>query len=296
MTSAGGAAGPSYHRPTAMHETRLTLAAALGGLEDAAPDALRRLSRMGYAAIHLPITQPGLRPRDLDAVARRGLAALLRRLELSLGGLDLWIPPGDFVDPGRSDRAASAVQAAIELSAELRRLTEGGSAGSRGAGISLLLPSAAGSDDALRTLLGALLASAERHGVDLVDCTHPPQHPGPAGDPHWCVGIDPPAWLAAGGTGFLDPADLAVLAGHAARVRSVRLADLSRSGMRVPIADRACGGAALEARLDPSALAGALSATAPTALPVADPRQWADPWLGLEQTLAVWRRAVQPAW
>jgi len=271
-----------------MTDPRHRLAASLGGLDEDVPTALQRLSEMGYSAVHLPISAPGLRPRDLDATARRGLRTLLRRRELQLAGMDLWIPPGDFVEPSRSDRAASAVMAAIELSADLGRSSGGGSPGDRRAGISLLLPVVGDHDDALRSLLAALFASAERHGVDLIDCTHPPQRSAHSGEVRWCVGIDPPAWLSTEGVDLT-----AAMVANAQTLRSVRLVDLSRSGMRVPIADRACGSAWPEARLDPDVLAGGLSAVAPQALPVADPRQWIDPWGGLAQTLAVWSRALR---
>ena len=53
-----------------------------------------------------------LRPRD-PTVTRRDLASLLRRLELSYCGLDLWIPPEHFADAarrqGREPRRAQAI-------------------------------------------------------------------------------------------------------------------------------------------------------------------------------------------
>jgi len=72
----------------------------------------------------LDATLPGLRPRELDRSARRGLCALLRRLELRLAGLDLPIPAAHFTDPATQDRAVSAVSQACAFLAEAAALAE----------------------------------------------------------------------------------------------------------------------------------------------------------------------------
>jgi sugar phosphate isomerase/epimerase len=63
-----------------------------------------------------------LRARDLDRSARRDLAATLRRLDLTLGGIDLWIPPTHFADPAHVDRACAAVRGACGLAVEVAGL------------------------------------------------------------------------------------------------------------------------------------------------------------------------------
>ena len=283
-----------------MPDARPPLSASLAGLDGDPGDSLRRIAAMGYRAVQLPITAAGLRPRDLDGAIRRALRGTLRRMELALSGLDLWIPPGHFIDPMHADRAATAVLAAIDLAADL---SEGaasmGESATRGAGhghagrvaISLVLPQAPADRVGLKDLLEGVLAAADRQGIDLVD------HALPVADAamvasvacggRWQVGVDVPAWIAAGTGDFAGP-----LIAMSPRLASVRLCDLSRSGMRVPIADRASGASVHDSRLDAAALAAALSVAAPALIPVADPRQWSDPWAGLAQTLSVWRRAI----
>ena len=79
----------------------------------------------GFRSVTLDATAPGLRPRELDRSARRDLAALLRRLELRLAGVELWIPGEHFTDGGSRDRAMGATLGAIDLVAELATLTQG---------------------------------------------------------------------------------------------------------------------------------------------------------------------------
>ncbi|MBL8764329.1 MAG: hypothetical protein JNM07_08680 [Phycisphaerae bacterium] len=79
-------------------------------------------ARVGFRAVQLDAAAAGGRPRELDRSARRDLAALLRRRELVLSGLDLMIPPEHFVSPAHADRAASALLAALELASELAAL------------------------------------------------------------------------------------------------------------------------------------------------------------------------------
>jgi hypothetical protein len=99
----------------------------------------------------------------LDGAARRALKALLRRIELTPSGVDLWIPSGHFADPARSDRAVAAVSETVELAAELGRVP-----------VSFNLPSIASEDADLRDVVESMLGHADRHGIDLVDCATPP--------------------------------------------------------------------------------------------------------------------------
>ncbi|MCB9848965.1 MAG: hypothetical protein H6814_11180 [Phycisphaeraceae bacterium] len=83
---------------------------------------IERAAAEGFRAVLLDTARPGIRPRDLDRSARRGLASLLRRLELTLAGAELWIPPEHFASPEHCDRAVAAAQGAIDLLAELSGL------------------------------------------------------------------------------------------------------------------------------------------------------------------------------
>lgn len=260
-----------------MPDPRPHLAASLAGLDDEPVESLHRLAALGYRAVQLSATRQGMRPRDLDGAARRALKALLRRIELTPSGVDLWIPSGHFADPARSDRAVAAVSEAVELAAELGRVP-----------VSLNLPAMASENAALRDVIESMLGHADRHGIDLVDCATPPAsdavratlaHAG-----RLRVGVDPAAWLAQRG----DP--VAAIVMHAALLGGVRLCDLTRSGMRAPVADGDCGGAREDAQLDAAAFAATLSVAAPQVTPVADPRQWREPWEGLAQTKEVWER------
>lgn len=126
----------------------------------------------GVRGVVLDGTIPSLRARELDRSARRDLAAILRRLGLSLGGVDLWIPPEHFAQSVYVDRATAALLGACELAAELADLL-GQPRGS--AAVSIELPKEP-HPDAARALAadaGSLLVdhavgavSGRRAGVD----------------------------------------------------------------------------------------------------------------------------------
>jgi len=134
------------------------------------------LHELGARAATLDVSLAELRPRSLDRSARRGLAATLRRLELSLGGFDLPIPPAHFADAGAQDRAMGAARAAIEMLSELGELVEAAPV------IHLTLPDEGG-EDAARELGRA----AREHDVRLVDMARPPAGELPDG---WGFGVD----------------------------------------------------------------------------------------------------------
>lgn len=67
----------------------------------------------------LDATAPGFRPRQLDHSARRDLASAIRRAELSLAGVDCFVPTEHLEDAATRDRAASAILAAVELAGQI---------------------------------------------------------------------------------------------------------------------------------------------------------------------------------
>ncbi len=227
------------------------LAPTLEALPLAPRRALERLAALGLRHVQLSATQGGLRPRDLDRSARRDLAAILRRHELAVSGIDAWIPAAHFLDAARVDRAVALVVGTIGLAEDLGRCP-----------VSLTLPAASG-------IAGAILGPAAQRGVHVADHAVTPS-------PDAAVGIDPVACLAAD----VDPAAVATAAGP--RLASARLADLLTSGMRGPIGS-------VEARLDVLAYRVALSVADYDRAVVVDVRQWVDPWGGLTQTREAWR-------
>lgn len=194
--------------------------------------------RLGYRTVVLDGMRAGLRARELDRSARRDLAALLRRQEMSIAGVDLWIPAAHFDDEQRVDRAVSATLGTIELAADLATLlgiAEVG--GSRGC-VSVSLPT-----EPADALVSLVRAKAESCGVSVADHTFvaaddaaQKERLGRTGDQDdpLGVGIDPPTVVAGGG----DPAAIAHALG--AGLKSARLANVVASA-RVPL--HAKGGA-----------------------------------------------------
>lgn len=176
------------------------LALALSGLPRVGPDVLRQqlalASKLGYRAVQLDAGVAGLRARDLDRSARRDLAALLRRSELSCTGLDLWIPAEHFASLEHADRAVSAVSGALELAADLSRLSASAvvSTARRGdmGSVSLTLPKEL--PDAIRRTLEERATTC---GVLIADHAWPAKldvsHESPIG-----IGLDPAMLLMAG--------------------------------------------------------------------------------------------------
>jgi sugar phosphate isomerase/epimerase len=195
------------------------LAISLAGLErdSAAPwsegprAAIEWSAATGFRAVQLDATAPGIRPRELDRSARRDLAALLRRLQLRLAGLDLWIPTEHFAEPARAERALDAVLSAIDLAAELSRLVEA----SAGPALSIILPA-----EPTPAAIDAISNHAESRGVRIADhaLRDAPLLPAPS---PLGQGIDPAAHLLAG----KDP--LAAITRSGALLHSARLSDSS---------------------------------------------------------------------
>lgn len=188
-----------------------------------ARSAIEWAASAGFRSLQLDGTMPGVRARELDRSARRDLAALLRRVELTPSGIDLWIPPEHLLDPERVDRAVAATVGAMELSADLAALAGGGGRGV----VSVLLPEGLPGE-----VLEGLVSKAEAIGARLADHRFPPgdRAGGAAGDERGPigVGVDPAAVLMSGG----DPAALVSRAGAA--LASARLSDASTFGRVTP--------------------------------------------------------------
>ena len=240
---------------------------------------------LGLRGVQLSSGQPGTRPRDLDRSGRRDLSAAARRNELEVAGIDAWIPPEALLDSSTVDRAVGELLAAIGLAGDLG-----------GVPVSVRFPGTEGDE-----IVATLAAAAARVGVMLVDHAVPPRGRGatlarnessPKGllipgavdpeasgsklDPDGSriegvgIGIDPPAWLVAG---------LDVLEAVAAGVQSVRLADLTADGMRIPPGDP-------DGRIDPGALIALARTGGWEGLPIIDGRRWNEPRLGIRATLS----------
>ncbi len=242
----------------------LALAPLLASLPGQAKKLMDWLSTQRFRFVQLGASQPGMRPRDLDQSARRDLLATLRRRELEVAGLDLWVPPEHFLEDGTVDRAVGAVNVAIDMAGDLGRVP-----------VSLTLPHVDG-DELFDEVLASLLDKATARGVALADhatAVSKPRHE------LLCVGVDPAAHLAAGG----DPAQ--VVSEHADRLVAARLSDLNTSGMRCGIGEH--GG-----RLDVTAYRVALSVAGYDRPVVVDARQWADPLSAVQRTAAVWADTI----
>lgn len=180
--------------------------------------ALEWAASVGFRHVQLNAAAPDARPRDLSRSARRDLAALLRRLELSCSGVDLWAPPGDFLDHARADRAWSAAGEAAEFAAEIALL-----AGGR-ARLALSLPP----DERAAAAVAALAERSQRHGTRIADYSWPTRWHQQVGGERIGVGIDPAVLLLAGE----DPAARLSQAGQL--IAGARLTDLSASGRVEP--------------------------------------------------------------
>lgn len=190
---------------------------------DGARAAIAWAASLGLRAVQLDASSApphGVRARDLDRSARRDLAALLRRNQLMLSGVDLWIPSEHFIDPTRSDRAMEATLAAMELAAEVSLLVTG----SPPPVLSLTLPELLGSGSR-----GALIARAEATGTRIADHT-PVEREAVAGqgDAPLAIGVDPGALLLAG----LDPVLAVSRAGG--MLASARVSDAAASARAAP--------------------------------------------------------------
>ena len=142
-------------------------------------------SGAGFRGILLDSARAGIRPRDLDRSARRGLASALRRLELTLAGLELWIPPQHYASAQHAERALAAVLSSIDLLAELAALVETDRT------LTLNLPQQ-DADDAIATII----ETAHRAEITIASATWPPRES--TDDAPIGVALDPRAILRNG--------------------------------------------------------------------------------------------------
>ncbi len=114
---------------------------------------------------------------------------MLRRTELELAGIDLWIPPEHYTDPDKSERAMETLQQTVVLATELARLAGGRSRPM----VSVTLP--AGLPESDRGVINQL---GERHGALIGD--HAPDGPDSMGSgiAGLVVAVDPASCIMGG--------------------------------------------------------------------------------------------------
>jgi sugar phosphate isomerase/epimerase len=212
--------------------------------------AIEWAASLGYRAVQLDVARAGLRPRELDRSARRDLASLLRRRELTLSGLDLFIPPEHLIDAAQIDRAVAAISGAMELAVDLAALAPGSIPC-----VSLVLPKDLAADTrqelgAAASRAGALLAdfavgNHRREAPPDARSTDQPSRPIDVAGHAVGIGIDPAALILRGD----DPIEAVTHAGD--RLFAARLTDAAHS---TRIAPGSSG-----SQLDQTAYAAALS-------------------------------------
>ncbi len=211
-------------------------------------------------AIAIDVTTPGLRARDLSRSDRRDLAATLRRRELDLAGLDLFIPQAHFADPAWAPRAIEVIGQTLGLAGELAPLVGGSSR----ALVSVHLPG-----DLDGSVAQDLGAGAERAGAILAD-HHPSAE---ARSDAFVIGVDPASVLMSGGS----PAKRATRAG------ALRLSDASDDGR--------CAVGGSGSRLELGAYAASASMSGAPHV-VIDVRQLRDPAHAAIQAADAWAGAM----
>lgn len=190
------------------------------------------LAGTGVRGVQLDVSMAGIRPRELDRSGRRDLAALIRRLNMTCTGLDLFIPPTHFVQPQHVDRAVSSVLGAIELAGELAGLGHrveaaseihgamySGAARSGAAGLSSTV-SVRLDPTTPADVRQTLIDKAASAGVGLADFAWPVKTD--LLRPYLGAGLDPATILIAG----QDPAALVMALG--ANLFGCRLTDVGR--------------------------------------------------------------------
>lgn len=175
--------------PSSLHPKCAVSLAGLA-LRAGAPWGADARSALGWAcaagaqAVQIDATMPGLRPRELDASARRDIRALARRHGVTIAGVDLFIPSNHFTDSSHVDRAMHAVRAALELA---RDLAEDASS----AVVATQLPEAISP-----AALADLRAIAHAARACLADCAWPTCVKASAPPGELGLGIDPAAIFA----------------------------------------------------------------------------------------------------
>lgn len=223
------------------------------------------IASLGVRGIALDATTPGLRPRELSRSARRDIASILRRHQLELTGLDLWIPPDHFTDPSESERAIDATIQALEMASELVPLVGGRSRPV----VSVVLP-----EDLPQSTRETLASVATHHGSTLANHAIMNEDTVPVAGIG--IGIDPVFYLTDG----QSPAKAITRAGT--NLASARLCDTNAMG-RCPI-----GGSG--AKLDLTGYAGALIVSGEEWVTL-DVRGLDNPMLGARTGIDAWRDA-----
>lgn len=226
------------------------------------PDAVAWVRDQRVRGLTLDAGRPDCRARDLGRSARRDLGAMLRRTEVELAGIDLFIPPEHYTDPAKCERAFETVQQTAMLAVELSRLVGGRSRPV----VSITLPVSLPQHER-----HSLTAVFEKYGA--IGADHTPGAPAPSA---WLgTGIDPAACFLANA----DPAKLATEPG----VVALRLSNLNATG-RCPV--NAEGG-----RLELLAYTGA-TLTSDLRWITADTRGVGDPMRGVKAAVHAWREAT----
>ena len=220
------------------------------------------LAADGWQGVQLDVRVEGMRPHELGVSARRDLASLLRRRQLMLTGLDLWLPLEAFTDPAHQHRAVERTIECIDLAAELGRCP-----------VSMMLP--ADVDDASKSILDAIVAAAADTGVRIADFGSGVSQVSESSHAHG-LGLDPASLLASG----MDP--VSTVHAWGSRLVAARLIDLSPQGMRIP---PALGG---DGRLDVMSYKVALGLSNAIDAVVVDVRQCPEPLSGLQQARSAW--------
>jgi len=230
-------------------------------------ESMEAARRLGFRAVTLDATRPGLRPREMDRSARRGLAATLRRLELRLAGLDLPIPPEHLARPDTQDRALAALAAACELLVECAALVETSPV------IAAPEPMGEGDDEEARARESARVAGerAVNLGVRLAAPEAQELPPG------WATSVDLARAIEAGRSPLKAIST-------AREVAMIRLTDADHAGRR-PLG---------AGRVDVGQLAAVIATTAADACLVIDPAGLPDPLAGASAALQGWTDAHDP--
>lgn len=223
------------------------------------------IASLGVRGIALDATVASMRPRELSRSARRDIASILRRYELELSGIDLWIPPEHFLQASTSERAMDAACQALEMAGELATLVSGRSRPI----VSVALPESL-SDHARATLA----AAASHHGSTLAD--HAIMHSTGDLTPGIGIGIDPVFYLTDG----QSPAKAITRAGE--ELASVRLCDTNAMGR--------CVVAGSGSKLDLTGYAGAMIVSDQEWITL-DVRGLDDPMTASQRGIDAWRNA-----
>lgn len=224
-----------------------------------------RWARGHSRCVALDASRPDLRARELGRSARRDVGAMLRRTELELAGIDLWIPSEHFTDADKSQRAMETLQQTVVLATELARLAGGRSRPM----VSVTLPASLPDTD--RRTINHL---GEKHGALIGD--HTPDAPDSLGSAiaGLVVAVDPASCLMGGVT----PQDRVHHAG------AIRLTDANTNGR--------CIVGSPGGRLDLTAYAGACLTSGQRWI-ITDAWGIDDADRAIANNVSVWRDAVR---